>query len=146
MSELIPPYTSTDSAQALRNGQYVWVDATGLLPGDIIRVSEGMHVPADTRILQVCCVLTHILIFTHSYTHSHTHIYSPHTHSHTHHIVTTYSFTHSLTHSLAYSLTHWHTHSLTGILTLSLFHNHDSPCYYIHTFIHTYAYLLIVCE
>jgi hypothetical protein len=121
VSELIPPYTSTDSAQALRNGQNVWVDATGLLPGDVIRVSEGMHVPADTRILQVCCALTHRLIFTHSYTHSHTHIYSPHTHSHTHHIVTTYSFTHSLTHSLtgilthslAYSLTHWHTHSFT---------------------------------
>jgi magnesium-transporting ATPase (P-type) len=41
----------------LLSGKFLHMDPSGLLIGDIIKITAGAHLPADVRLLQVrrCC-------------------------------------------------------------------------------------------
>lgn len=37
----------------LLHGKFTHMDPTGLLVGDVVKITAGMHVPADVRLLKV---------------------------------------------------------------------------------------------
>ena len=55
--EIVPEYGNVK-----RNGQFTRIDATSLVPGDIIQIYEGERVPADIRIIEVYSLYSMVLI------------------------------------------------------------------------------------
>ncbi len=71
-------------------------------------------------IIQICVLINHINMPTHTHTHTDTHTHR-HTHTHTH--TQTHTHTHTQTHTDTHTHTHRHTHTHTHTHTHSLSHS-----------------------